>query len=119
MTVTVQATITFSSFLLENKNSFTFYEAFLSVTIVRYDLTNDLRTFYGGSAYGYRSVFVDEQHFVKFENGAMLCSQIVDKQFLSVFYFELLSLNLNNNVHFYFLFLRFSLPGGANRGASF
>ncbi len=117
--MTVQTTITFSSFLLENKNSFTFYEAFLSVTIVRYDLTNDLRTFYGGSAYGYRSVFVDEQHFVKFENGAMLCSQIVDKQFLSVFYFELLSLNLNNNVHFYFLFLRLSLPGGANRGTSF
>ncbi len=117
--MTVQATITFSSFLLENKNSFTFYEAFLTVSIVRNNLTYDLRTFYGGSAYGYCSVFVNEQYSVKFENGAMLCSQIVDKQLLSVFYFELLSLNLNNNVHFYFLFLRLSLPGGANRGTSF
>ena len=117
--MTVQTTITFSSFLLENKNSFTFYEAFFTVTIVRYNLTNDLRTFYGGSAYGYCSIFINEQHFVKFENSAMLSSQIVDKQFLSVFYFELLSLNLNNNVHFYFFFLRLSLPGGVNVDTSF
>lgn len=117
--MTVQATITFSSFLLENKNSFTFHEAFLTVSVVRNDLAYDLRTFYGGSAHGYCSVFVDEQHFVKFENGAMLCSQIVDKQFLSIFYLKLLSLNFNNNVHFYFFFLRLSLPGGVDVDTSF
>ena len=48
----------------------------------------------------------------------ILCSQIVDKQFLSIFYLELLSLNLNNNVHCIFIFT-FSLPGGVNRDTSF
>ena len=55
-------------------------------------------------AHSYSSVFIDEQYFVKFENSSMLCSQIVDKQFLSIFYLELLSLNLNNNVHCIFIF---------------
>ena len=118
MTVTVQSTVTFSSFLLENKNSFTFHEAFFTETVVRNDLTHDFRTFHGGSAHGYSSIFIDEQYFVKFENSSMLCSQIVDKQFFSIFYLELLSLNLNNNVHCIFIFT-FSLPGGVNRDTSF
>ncbi len=93
MTVTVAFTITFSSFLLEDDDTFAFE--------MREDFANDLCTFYGGSTNFYGSVVVDQQYFVKLDSSTLLSVQTVNIESLAGFGFELLSLDFYNYVHLF------------------
>lgn len=93
MTVTVAFTITFSSFLLEDDDTFAFE--------MRENFANDLCTFYGGSTNFYGSVVVDQQYFVKLDSSTLLSVQTVNIESLAGFGFELLSLDFYNYVHLF------------------
>lgn len=93
MTVTVAFTITFSSFLLEDDDTFAFE--------MREDFANDLCTFYGGSTHFYGSVVVNQQYFVKLDSSTLLSVQTVNIESLAGFGFELLSLDFYNYVHLF------------------
>lgn len=93
MTVTVAFTITFSSFLLEDDDTFAFE--------MREDFANDLCTFYDGSTNFYGSVVVDQQYFVKLDSSTLLSVQTVNIESLAGFGFELLSLDFYNYVHLF------------------
>lgn len=93
MTVTVAFTITFSSFLLEDDDTFAFE--------MREDFANDLCTFYGGSTNFYGSVVVNQQYFVKLDSSTLLSVQTVNIESLAGFGFELLSLDFYNYVHLF------------------
>ena len=91
--MTVAFTITFSSFLLEDDDTFAFE--------MREDFANDLCTFYGGSTNFYGSVVVDQQYFVKLDSSTLLSVQTVNIESLAGFGFELLSLDFYNYVHLF------------------
>lgn len=110
--MTIAFAVTFSSFLFEDNNSFTFYETFLSVSVVRYDLANNFCSIYGRSTYSNCTVFIDEQHSFEFENCTVFSSQVVNEQFLTCFGFELLSLNFYNNVHLLIIFTGYLCQAG-------
>lgn len=91
--MTVAFTITFSSFLLEDDDTFAFE--------MREDFANDLCTFYGGSTNFYGSVVVNQQYFVKLDSSTLLSVQTVNIESLAGFGFELLSLDFYNYVHLF------------------
>lgn len=91
--MTVAFTITFSSFLLEDDDTFAFE--------MREDFANDLCTFYDGSTNFYGSVVVDQQYFVKLDSSTLLSVQTVNIESLAGFGFELLSLDFYNYVHLF------------------
>lgn len=117
--MTVQAAVSFASFFLENQNALAFYKTRFPVVAVRRNyFTYYFCAFYGRSPDGYFAIFVYQKHSVKLENRTVLGTQVMNKQFLAVFDFELLSLNLYDYVHLYYSF-RFSLPGGVILDNSF
>ena len=90
MAVAVAFTISFSSFFLEDDDTFAFE--------MRENFANYFCTFYGGSAYFHGSVVVYQQYFVKFDSSALLCGQTMNIQSFAGCGFELLSLNFYNYV---------------------
>ena len=91
MTVSVAFAIAFSSFFLEDDDA-------LAFQVGEY-FAYDFCTFYGGGAHFYGAVVIDQQYFVEFDSGALLCCQTVNEQPATGFGFELLSLNFYNYVH--------------------
>ena len=91
--MTVKTAIAFATFFLENDHVFTFYEFFCY-------LANYFCTFYGGCTYLHSAIGVNQQHFAEFYSVAFLCiGDVMNKQVLAGFGFELLSLNFYNCVH--------------------
>ena len=68
-------------------------------------------------SFNYRSsdfhfaVFVRQQHFIELNSCATLCCKTMNKQFLSGFCLELLSLNFYNYVHLFFYSLQVTFAG--------
>lgn len=94
--MTVQFTIPFSSFLVENQYLVTFYQR-------RQYFAYHFGPFYRGSTYFHFATVVYQQYFFKLNNSATLCAlDVMNEQFLSFFYLELLSINFYNYVHLFF-----------------
>ena len=89
--MSVAFAIAFSSFFLEDDDALAFE--------VREHFAYDLGTFYGGGTHFYGAVVVDQQYFVKFDSGTLLCCQTVNIQSLAGFGLKLLSLNVYDYVH--------------------
>ena len=94
LTVSVQATIAFAAFFLEDDDVLTLDERI-------HHFANHFGTFDGGSAHSHCSIGIDEENFVELDSVAFLLvvSEEVDKQFLAGLGTELLSLNFYNCVH--------------------
>ncbi len=94
--MSVQFSVTFSSLLVE-------YEHFLALHDGACDFANNLSAFYCRSTYGHGTFFVYQQHFLVLYSCAGFClCDVMYKQFLALFGFELLSVNFYNYVHFSF-----------------
>ncbi len=91
LTVTVQLSIAFSSFLVENQ--------YLVVLQVRKNFGFYLGTFDARSTNVHFAIVVDEQYFVKFNHRTLFCFQAMYIQFLACFCLELLSRNFYNCIH--------------------
>lgn len=92
--MSVLANIVIAAFFLENDDFVAFHEG-------TFHLANDFCPFYGGRAYFYGTVGVDEENAVEFNGSAFLnlFAEIVDIQEFACFGLELLSLNFYNCVH--------------------
>ena len=92
--MTVQTTIAFAAFLLEDNHLFTLYEG-------TYNLANNFGSFNGRSAYCNSTVGINKKHFVEVDSIAFFnCfAEIVNEQFLVFSRLELLSLDFYNCVH--------------------
>lgn len=106
LTVTVQFAISFSSFLVENKNLVTFYQT-------GNNFANYLCAFYSRSTYSDVAVFVYQKNFLEF----YCCTgfsvlHVVYKQFLASFCFELLAVDFYNCVHFLYIMYKLAPSGG-------
>ena len=106
LTVTVQLTITFSSFLVENKNFIAFYQS-------GNNFANHFCSFYCGSAYGDVTVFVYQKNLVKLYCCTVFCIlDVVYKQLFASFCFELLTVDFYNCVHFLYIMYKLAPSGG-------
>ena len=97
LTVTVQATITFSSLLLEDNYVLTFHEGSLY-------LANYLCTFYGRCTNFHVTVGVNEKNIAELYSVALfhLVAEEMNIQEFAGFGLELLSIDFSNCVHFKF-----------------
>mgnify|MGYP004448590083 CR=1 FL=1 len=67
----------------------------------REHFTNYLCARYSGSANGDSTVLVDEENLVKFNSLTSFCSlDVVDEELLALLNLELLTVNLNDCVHY-------------------
>ncbi len=93
--MTVQFSVAFSSLLVEYQHFIAFYQR-------RNYFANHFGSFYGRSTHFYFTVVVYQQNFVKFNSCTAFCVlNVLNKEFLSFFYFELLTVNFYNYVHFF------------------
>ena len=93
--MTVQFSVAFSSLLVEYQYLVAFYQR-------RYNFAYHFRSFYGRSTHFYFTVVVYQQNFVKFNSCTAFCVlNVLNKEFLSFFNFELLTVNFYNYVHFF------------------
>ena len=91
LTVAVESLITFSSFLLENKN--------LVCSQMLDNLSIYLGTFEDGGAYPCAAVIVDQQHLVEADSAVDIAIQAVAEDFISLAHFELLPCYFYDCVH--------------------
>ena len=106
LTVTVQLAMTFSSFLVENENFVTFYQA-------GYNLANHFCTFYSRNTYSDCTVFVYQKNLVKFYCRTVFSIlDVVYKQLFASFCFKLLTVDFYNCVHFLYIMYKLAPSGG-------
>ena len=90
----VQLTIAFSSLLVEYQHFLAFYQR-------RFYFAYHFGAFYGGSTDCHITFVVNQQHFLKFNSlSSFGVLNVVNKQALALFCFELLTVNLYDCVHF-------------------
>jgi len=94
LAMTVQFSVTFSSLFVEYQYFVTFYQ-------VRSYFANHFCAVYSRSTYSYSTVVVNQQDFVKFNSCTVFSVlDVLNKQFLAFFCFELLTVNFYDYVHF-------------------
>ena len=94
MAIAIELAIALETFLVENKNLVALYDG-------AYYFTNYLCALYYGSANGDSTVVVDEEHLVEFNSLTRLGGlDVVDEELLALLSLELLTVNLNDCVHF-------------------
>ena len=77
------------------------YEDLVALNQMRNYFANNFCTFYSRSTYRYITIVVNQQNFVKFNSCAVFSIlNVVYKQLLAFFSFELLSVNFYDYVHF-------------------
>ena len=92
--MTIELTIALATLLVEDEHLVALYQG-------TYYLGYNLSTLDGGSTYGDGTVVVYQQHSLKLNSLASLCTHdVVYKQFLAGFRAELLTVNLYDCVHY-------------------
>lgn len=92
--MTVQLTIAFATFLVENQD-------FLTAALVVEHFAYYLCPLYIRSTYCDVAVVINEQHVVEHNLGTFLGVHTVDEQLFASLYFELLAFHFYNCVHYH------------------
>ena len=94
MAITIQLAMSLATLLVED-------EDFVTLDERRLHFAYYLGALYGGDAYGHVAVVFNEQHLLKFNSLAVLYMlHVVHEELLALFGLELLTVNLNDCVHF-------------------
>ena len=105
MAIAIELAIALAALLVENEHLLTLNER-------RYYFAYYLGAFYSRSTYLYVAVVVNQQHVVKFNSLAVFgTADVVYIELLALFCFELLTVNLYDCVHLYYMYKRV-FPGG-------
>ena len=105
MAIAIELAIALAALLVEN-------EYLLTLNERRYYFAYYLGAFYSRSTYLYVAVVVNQQHVVKFNSLAVFgAADVVYIELLALFCFELLTVNLYDCVHLYYMYKRV-FPGG-------
>jgi len=95
LTVTIQFAITFTTFLVEDKD-------FVAAALVIEHFANHFSALNVGSAHFYFTLVVQQQHVLKLNGCAFLeLVHTIDEQFLASLYSKLLAFHFYNCVHLY------------------